>query len=751
MSDLRPLVPSELSPPLKITVITDELGLEKVRDFLSQNKTFGLDVETTKDIHPYWRRRLRTIQVGNRTEQFVIDLLPFAERHGSKLVDIQGKFVCHPALKPIYDTLKPFLESIDYLKVGHNLNFEYETLKWCMGFRIWNLYDTMWAEKVIHAGEWHFKAKGLWGLEDLVGRYTGVKMSKGEQLTFTLDQPLTENQITYAGLDIRVLFGVKAGQEIILCRHNLSRAAKIENDAIPAFGDMHLNGILLSIDPWMEIIRAVKDWHQKNVSRLDDFFVPIVGSKNIPDADLDALEAKWRNELDKEVRKQSRIDFMAARKHVNKVKKDMEKYEGEAAINYDSPAQVLSALRKIGFDKKKLPDSEDPSLKRIAKFPELTMKKALADDPSLKKYEIIDCIRLYRETGKVLKNYGEGFIKQHVHFTDETCKFGYIHSNIIQLGAATGRSSSEKPNIQNIPKDDSLPVPIGWRSCFVAPKGYKCITVDYSGQELCILAEYSQEKAWVDAFKKGWDVHSVGAEIIYGDEWKQGAADGCAYYAHHKKCKCPKHKELRDKVKAINFGIAYGKEAKSLGEELGISEKEASLLLIRYKKSFPTLTKYLEASGKKASTLFESRTLAQRRRRFQKPEWKKAVERAQERAEGRVPNVRQINSAFKGMFSSIEREGKNTPVQGSGADMAKIAMGCGFDESGKPFLWHLLEPQYNGKQVNFVHDEIVAYAPNEVTDECYEAIGDCMVRAGAELVKTIPMTFEGHKAECWKK
>jgi DNA polymerase-1 len=732
-------------------LITDEPGLVKVRDFLLQNKTFGLDVETPPHISPYWNRKLRLIQVGNREQQFLIDLLPFAERAGLNLVDIQGNFVCHPALKPIYDTLKPFLESREYLKLGHNLNFEYETLKWCMGFRIWNLYDTMWAEKVIHAGEWHFKAAHIWGLEDTVGRYTGLLISKDQQLTFNLASELTNEQKQYAALDIRVLFPVKAGQALLLNKYNLWRAVQIENDAIPAFGDMHLNGIMLSIDPWMEIISAVKTWHKYNVDRLDQFFVPIVGTKSIPEYHLDELEMAWRNEPEKEARKELRIKYMAAKKRVTSISKDIKKFEGEAAINYDSPAQVLKALRKIGYDAKKLPDSEDPSLKRVAKFPNLTLKKALAEDSTLQKYDIIDCVRLYRESGKVLKNYGDNFIAQHVHFFDGDKKFGYIHSNIIQLGAETGRTSSEKPNIQNIPKDDSLPVPIGWRSCFTAPRGYKTITVDYSGQELCILAEYSQEKAWIDAFRKGWDVHSVGAEIIYAEEWLKAAESNCAYYAQHKKCKCKLHKELRDKVKAINFGIAYGKEAKSLSEELQITEKEATLLLSRYKKAFPTLTAYLEASGKKAAMLLESRTLAMRRRMFRKPEWKLAVERAQERNKGNTPNMRQINSAYKGMYSSITREGKNTPIQGSGADMVKIAMGCGFDQNDQPFLWHKLEPEYDGKLVNMVHDELVAYSPEEKADPCFNMIGDCMVRAGAELVKTIPMTYEGHVDNYWRK
>jgi DNA polymerase I len=153
---------------------------------------------------------------------------------------------------------------------------------------------------------------------------------------------------------------------------------------------------------------------------------------------------------------------------------------------------------------------------------------------------LIDTIRLYRETKKVLTTYGEGFIRDYID--PDT---GLIHASIIQLAAETGRTSSRNPNIQNIPRGSD------WRACFVARPGYKLITMDYNGCELRILAEYSREKVFIDAFLQGWDVHSVGAEIIFGDEWKNAAEEGCAYYTKHEKCGCKLHKELRDKIKAI--------------------------------------------------------------------------------------------------------------------------------------------------------------------------------------------------------
>jgi DNA polymerase I-like protein with 3'-5' exonuclease and polymerase domains len=206
-------------------------------------------------------------------------------------------------------------------------------------------------------------------------------------------------------------------------------------------------------------------------------------------------------------------------------------------------------------------------------------------------------------------------------------------------------------------------------------------------------------------------------------------------------------------------------EAKKLSEGVGCTEEEAQKLLDKYRKSFPRLIAYLNESAKFAVSKMESRTLAQRRRLFHKPTWNDAIvvakrrlaEKAKKslfdpnRLDNLVPTTRQISSAYKGMYAAIEREGKNTPIQGSNADMAKSACGCGFDKMGMPFMWHLLE-KYNALLVGFVHDEFLVEVPiGEFEQECFNTVGDSMQRAGAELVTTVPMITEGHMGDRWQK
>jgi DNA polymerase I-like protein with 3'-5' exonuclease and polymerase domains len=103
------------------------------------------------------------------------------------------------------------------------------------------------------------------------------------------------------------------------------------------------------------------------------------------------------------------------------------------------------------------------------------------------------------------------------------------------------------------------------------------------------------------------------------------------------------------------------------------------------------------------------------------------------------------------MWSSIEREGRNAPVQGGNGDLIKLAMGCGFDSNGKPFLWHILEPEFGGLLENLVHDELVTEGPEEHAEEIQDATQDAILRAGREIYKDVDMESESHIDDCWSK
>ena len=717
----------KLSPPLNRVLITDESQFILIEDFLSRVTEFGWDLEWNV-CESFTERKIRTIQIGNRDEQYVIDMLALAG--SSEALKQQGNRTCPEWAKRLVALLEPALCSDKYLKVGVYLQSDYETIRWCLGMRPWNLYDCYMAEKVIYCGAVHFKTKDFWGMDAMFRRYGKKNIRKEFQTSFDLETPLTQGQIDYCALDVRIPLAIKKGQSQIISKDGLEMTVHVENAAVPAFGELYLNGFYLDSEDWLKVEAANQLTHKENIERLDKFFVPVVGDKNKLYEEYQAAaqcaEEKWKAEQDKELRKEYRNEFYASRRLAAALKKDFPKFEGEAAIKYSSPPRLLAALKKMGY---KIQDTNDDTLGK------------LAGDP------VIDAVRAYRETEKSLTSFGKAFLENIDPHT------GRIHSEFDQLGAATGRVSSSKPNLQNI-NNDSL-----FRKCFRAQKpGRVLITVDMAGAELRIMADLSNYQVWLEAFRQGWDVHSIGAEMMQPERWKAGTLPDCAYAARKQKCKCPVHKEIRNENKEINFGVAYGMEFPGLALKLGCTIKRAKELLALWRKVNSKLQAWFSSIGDYGQKHLEVRTAIGRRRLFNKPDWERCKAKAMEYHEEQVKagkrnrpfNTEDISREYKMAFGSIERQAKNMPVQGGNGDILKMAIGSGFDKDGKPFMWHLLS-QFNAEFVNTVHDEIVIECDAETAPSCMEMIGDCIRRAGAMCLKNVEMEFEGGINERWAK
>lgn len=743
-STLKALLPSEMAPPLKPLLVTDLEGLSLCVSFLERTPVFGYDLETNVTDN-FTERRIRTIQVGDRNEQYVIDLLAFA---GSKdaLIGAQGPNPTNDSLRPVVEALRPFLESKQWTKVGQNIQFEYETVRYNLGIRTTGFYDTLIAEKNLMAGLVHFMTTGYWALEDLVRRYCGLVLQDTETgKTFDLETALTQTQIVYCGLDARLPVAVRMGQLPKLQEAGLMESVAIDFASVPAFGDMHLNGVQTDDDKWNALISENVRRKAVLLKKLDAIFIPVVGTKFITEAEqthLDELERLWagtpqKTPEDRALRAERRKAFMVYRSELNERRKIAEKCAGDAALPYGSPQKLMAAFRKLGFSEKKLPSTGDEILETLAKYPNLEVEDAFAigDDFDL---PVIDLLRLFRSVDKELSTYSFAWITTWDADGHRNPVTGRIHSWIDLFGTATGRTSSSKPNIQNVPKSKR------YRHCFKARPGYKIITIDFNGCELRIMAEMSREPVWLDAFSKGWDVHSVGAEILFGQEWTDGAEEGCAYVSKHDKCKCKVHKKLRGRVKAINFGLAYGMGPGKLAKEVGITYQEAIELLERYKAAFPTVMKFLEELGANAKTYLEARTIIGTRRRWPKPSWEKAKERALDYAKDKTKPLtdRDIRWKYTGLWGSIEREGKNAPIQGTNANLTKLAMAL---------MWERLEPEFGAYFYNSVHDEVVIEAPEETAEACMAFAASCMTEAGSRWIKLLPMTTEGTVCDTWTK
>ncbi len=278
---------------------------------------------------------------------------------------------------------------------------------------------------------------------------------------------------------------------------------------------------------------------------------------------------------------------------------------------------------------------------------------------------------------------------------------GRLHTTYLQTGTTTGRLSSNNPNLQNIPIKSELGRKI--RNAFVASEGFKLVAFDYSQIELRIAAMLSGDEKLVEIFKSGGDVHSAVASQVFGVP-----ADKV-------------DKEMRRKAKVINFGILYGMGINALKAQLGTSREEAQTFYNEYFKNFTTLASYLENVKASAERLGYTETFFGRRRYF----------------EG-------IKSSIPFIKASAERMAINAPIQGTSADIIKIAMARivdkfkkeGWDKSA--FL--LLQ----------VHDELVCEIKKEMVEEIMPAVDEIMenVLSLAET-KGIKLAANGSVGENW--
>ena len=857
VKERRPLI---LNPPPNVIRVNNTPAEENLLKFLQEHPEWGFDCETTVTKDFYWRR-MRTMQFGDASAQYVIDLLDYCDGDSNLLYDCQGDYGKNlhlaPKLKALFEKLTPFLCSDKYLKVGVNLAFEYTTLYWNFGIRSYGYYCCMLAEKCIYAGlGGHASLKNyeFFSMEELMGRYFGVYIDKELQTSFTIDQPLSNAQLEYAALDTRTPLAIKMVQQLItsgetvnslisknkphlarclkeidqlLLGDNLKDITLIENNAIGSFADMYVHGENFDAEKWLKRVAGEKEELKALLLKLDAWFLPIVGSKHdsTTEEEIAKLEAEWKSyneptiaevqtkgeisKIKREVKKQclfegELVEKLAEleenlgqlswariikkeelKKNCSEIKKRKTviknlfvKCEGEALINYGSDTQLLKILKE--------------------KYKKLEKLEGL-DDEVLEEYESVPVIKLIREyhgLSKKLDTYGDAWAqtwKTHPCLDEGWLHPGdnKLHVEFNQYDADTGRSSSSKPNGQNLPQDKEV------RACFIADVDdefgpHDLITIDMSGAELRILAEEAKDPIWIKAFSKNEDVHSICTELVEGEElWHKLAEEGCAYFKlkengepQRKKCKCKQHNEIRNGMKSTNFGLPYGIGPRRLSKQIGKTYKETKELMTKHKEHFPYIWNYLDESGMKAKLEKKSFDLFGRRRLFPEPTWTRATEKAKEDYEKqlklpeedarknvetfvnvkgrkptaeekwllthRLPNNKEVSKTYQGMFGNIERQGKNHRIQSANATIAKLAMGAGYDKNGKPFLWHIFT-KYNARLRKFVHDELVIDCPSSCSKEVAELVKDAFKRAAAERMVLVEMDSEYSIGKVWSK
>ena len=348
-------------------------------------------------------------------------------------------------------------------------------------------------------------------------------------------------------------------------------------------------------------------------------------------------------------------------------------------FNMNSPKQ----LGEILFEKLKL----DPKAKKTKTGQYATSEDILQKLAS--KHEIIQYILEYRTYQKLKSTYVDALPNQ----IDKDTK--RVHTNFSQTTAATGRLASLNPNLQNIPIRTLRGQQI--RGAFVADEGNKLISADYSQIELRLIAEISGEENMIKAFQNGEDIHASTAAKLFKIPIEEVT------------------KTQRSQAKTVNFGIIYGQGAFALAEQTGLSRTEAKQLIDSYYETYPKLKEFMAEQVAKARKLGYVETILGRKRHLQ--------------------DINSNNFVVKG---HAERNAVNAPIQGSAADIIKLAM---------IKIQEVLEQEHlKTKMLLQVHDELVFEAPENEVETAKKLIKENMENA----YKTeVPLLVEVGVGENW--
>ena len=329
-------------------------------------------------------------------------------------------------------------------------------------------------------------------------------------------------------------------------------------------------------------------------------------------------------------------------------------------FNINSPKQLGDVLfNQLGL----------PVPVRYGKGKKISTAQDVLENLATQGHEVPRLVIEYRQLSKLKSTYVDALPQQLNQCTQR------LHTTFDQTNAATGRLSSKNPNLQNIPIRTDLGREI--RAAFIAEAGHVLLSADYSQIELRLLAHFSGDKLLMEAFRRGDDIHTQTAAQVFG-------VPPLMVNAEH-----------RRRAKAVNFGIVYGQTPFGLAQTLGIEQSEARLFIDAYFEKYPGVRKWLDEikaqarRDRKVSTLF-----------------------------GRVRPIPDIDSKNANLRGFAERTAMNTPLQGTAADLIKLAM-IRLDEE-------LRRQRLKSRMLLQVHDELVFEAPSAEVETLRALVKDQM-------------------------
>ncbi len=603
-------------------------------------------------------------------------MLQFGTETDQYVIDVRGIDI---------SIFKPLFEK-DILFVGQNLKFDYNMLK-RYNIYVKNIYDTMLAEMILENGKFSMKEvvkNKAFSLKSLCQKYLDISIGKEVRDEFSSwgNAPFTISQILYGAKDVIFPLQIRNIQKVLIERYELKKTLSLECKAVLSLADIEYNGIYLDSEKWIEA-------NDKMKLELKQVLI-----------DLDKIL------IEKDLKYKSKLVQLNLFSDVFQ-----DEYRRLTYVNWDSPLQVIKILTEI-FD-----------IYPKDKYGKLSSgKKALEGLDT--RPPIVKTLLRFRVMSKAVNSFGARFLREHRHSD------GRIRTTFNSI-VETGRVSSRKPNMQQIPSDKSF------RSCFTAAEGKNLIIADYSNQEGRIMADRSGDKSYIDFFNNGdGDAHSFIARTMFS------AAEGKFVDVQNDENHPNYH--LRQKGKILNFFISFGGSAYTLSSTLKIPLEESEYLIENFYKGFPGLKVMFDENANVSLDKGYIRTNSITNRIRWMRGWKRYQELTQRNKKSLTKDEFSEMSKIRG---SVRRRGMNTPIQGTAGDMTKTALIL----IRNKLLQNGIIPFGDApiKIVNVIHDEIVIEALIEFTELAVKILQESMETAGNYFVNRVNMSAKPVISKYW--
>ena len=577
---------------------------------------------------------------------------------------------------------KEYLES-DRLFLFWNAKFD---LKWLFRYNIVpkRVYDGFLAEKLM----WLGYPAGIhsMSLKSAGESYLGIELDKSirGQIIY---KGFTSEVISYAAYDVKYLEKLKEQQEIKLREKGLLTAIEYENRFVLPLAYEEFCGVKIDIEKWRNKMKKDQERLDKALGHLNEWFL-----KNEPNSPYIKIERQG--------------DLFSGFDLSPKV-----------TLNWNSAKQVIPIFKKYGVevtveDKEKGGNKDSIDAKVLK--------------PQKDKCSLVPIYLDYKEAMKVTSTYGENVLEQ---INKET---GRLYTNYSQLGADTTRITSggkDKANKTEYINLLNMPADAGTRACFVAEKGNRWISIDYSGQETYLLASIANDKAIIEELTNGsGDIHSLTAYMSYKEIPRDTPIKDIKKLYHN----------LRQEAKGIEFAINYGGDANTIANNKGIPIEEATKIYNDYMSGFKGIKKYQDfcrkdvmekgyillnpLTGHKAY-IYDFEELIRIKSKFKEPGFWEYYREMKKTAPD-CETVQTVKRFFK-RKSTSEKQSINYRIQATGSMCLRVSM--------INFFEYLRRNNLLFKVLICIspYDEINVEAPEEIAEDIAKVLYDCMVRAGA--------------------